>query len=311
MAKLGESRVNLKVFLELVEIKAKIASVWPFLLGLIFVFHNYGRLNAGVSLLFFIAMFLFNMAVDINDNYQDYTKADDNQAAEWKKHTNIIGVHHLNVHGIFALMASFTVVAALIGLYLVWLTGWPLLVMGIFCFLVGYLYAGGPKPLSGTPTGEFFAGFTMGFMIMAITIYLNLYQTNDLTLALWGRVLLASGVAVMAIAALLLANNICDAQEDLDLNRTTIVYFIGKRRALWLFAGFYVVGYLSLVASVLLGDLPVWSLLALISAIPVGKNIHAFFQVQVKKETFILAVRNLGLLAVFTVVCEGLGLLSL
>lgn len=303
--------MNLKVFLELVEIKAKIASVWPFLLGLIFVFHNYGHLNVGVSILFFIAMFLFNMAVDINDNYQDYTKADDNQAAEWKKHTNIIGVHHLNVHGIFALMASFTVVAALIGLYLVWLTGWPLLVMGIFCFLVGYLYAGGPKPLSGTPTGEFFAGFTMGFMIMAITVYLNLYQTGDLTLSLWGRVLLASGVAVMAIAALLLANNICDAQEDLDLNRTTIVYFIGKRRALWLFAGFYVVGYLSLVASVLLGDLPVWSLLALISAIPVGKNIHAFFQVQVKKETFILAVRNLGLLAVFTVACEGLGLLSL
>ncbi|KRK96733.1 1,4-dihydroxy-2-naphthoate octaprenyltransferase [Levilactobacillus acidifarinae DSM 19394] len=309
MTKLGEISVNLKVFLELVEIKAKIASVWPFLLGLIFVFHNYGHLNGGISLLFFIAMFLFNMAVDINDNYQDYTKADDNQAAEWKKHTNIIGVHHLNVHGIFALMASFTVVAALIGLYLVWLTGWPLLVMGIFCFLVGYLYAGGPKPLSGTPTGEFFAGFTMGFMIMAITVYLNLYQTNVLTWTLWGRVLLASGVAVTAIAALLLANNICDAQEDLDLNRTTIVYFIGKQRALWLFAGFYVVGYLSLIVSVLIGDLPVWSLLALVSAVPVGKNIRAFFKVQVKKETFILAVRNLGLLAVFTVVCEAIGLL--
>lgn len=259
--------------------------------------------------MFFIAMFLFNMAVDINDNYQDYTKADDNQAAEWKKHTNIIGVHHLNVRGIFALMASFTVVAALIGLYLVWVTGWPLLVMGIFCFLVGYLYAGGPKPLSGTPTGEFFAGFTMGFMIMAITVYLNLYQTTALTWVLWGRVLLASGVAVMAIAALLLANNICDAQEDLDLNRTTIVYFIGKRRALWLFAGFYVVGYLTLIASALLGALPVWSLLALVSAIPVGKNIRAFFRVQVKKETFILAVRNLGLLAIFTVVSEAIGLL--
>lgn len=300
--------MNLSVFLELVEIKAKIASVWPFLLGLIFVAHNYGHLNWGVSGLFFIAMFLFNMAVDINDNYQDYTRADDTQAAEWKKHTNVIGVHHLSVRGIFALMASFAGIAAVIGVFLVWLTGWPLLVMGVFCFLVGYLYAGGPRPLSGTPTGEFFAGFTMGFMIMAITVYLNLYQTSALTLALWGRVLLASGVAVMAIAALLLANNICDAQEDLDLNRTTIVYYIGKKRALWLFAGFYLVGYLSLVIAVGLGDLPVWSLLALISAVPVVKNIRAFFRVQVKKQTFILAVRNLALLALSTVIAEALGL---
>ncbi|QMU07243.1 1,4-dihydroxy-2-naphthoate polyprenyltransferase [Levilactobacillus suantsaii] len=301
--------MNLQVFLELVEIKAKIASVWPFLLGLIFVFYNFGHLNGGLSVLFFIAMFLFNIAVDINDNYQDYTKADDNQAAEWKKHTNVIGVHHLNVRGIFTLMASFAGVAALIGLYLVWVTGWPLLVMGLFCFLVGYIYAGGPKPLSGTPTGEFFAGFTMGFMIMAITVYLNLYQTDALTMTLWWRVLLASGVAVMAIAALLLANNICDAKEDLELNRTTIVYYLGTRKSLWLFAGFYIVGYLSLIASVLLGDLPIWTLLALVSLIPVTKNIRAFFQVHVKKQTFILAVRNLGLFALSTVVAEALGLL--
>ena len=301
--------VTLNVFLELVEIKAKIASVWPFLLGLLFVAHNFQHLNWGVDGLFFIAMLLFNMAVDINDNYQDYTRADDTQAAEWKRHTNVIGVHHLSVRGIFALMASFAGVAGLIGLYLVWLTGWPLLVMGIFCFLVGYLYAGGPQPLSGTPTGEFFAGFTMGFMIMAITVYLNLYQTSALTLTLWLRVLLASGIAMAAIAALLLANNICDAQEDLDLNRKTIVYYLSVQRALWLFAGFYVLGYLALIASVVLGDLPVWTLLALVSVFPVVRNVRGLFRVQVKKETFILAVRNLGILALTTTLAEALGML--
>lgn len=68
-------------------------------------------------------------------------------------------------------------------------------------------------------------------------------------------------------------------------------------------------GYLSLIASVLLGDLPIWTLLALVSLIPVTKNIRAFFQVHVKKQTFILAVRNLGLFALSTVVAEALGLL--
>lgn len=299
--------MTVSIFLELVEIKAKIASIWPFLLGMIFVQANYQHLNWGVSGLFFIAMLLFNMAVDINDNYQDYTKAG-NQAAEWKKHTNIIGVNHLVVKRIFALMASFAVIAGVIGLYLVWLTGWPLLAMGIFCFLVGYLYAGGPKPLSGTPTGEFFAGFTMGYMIMLITVYLNLYQTAAFTGQLMWRVLLASGIAVMAIAALLLANNICDAEEDLRLDRKTIVYFLGKQGSLWLFASFYVMGYLALVVSVWLGDLPKWSLLALISVPLIYRNVRGLFRVQVKKETFILAVRSLGILALVTVLAELLGL---
>jgi len=299
--------MTVSTFLELVEIKAKIASVWPFLLGVIFVQANYQHVNWGVTALFFVAMLLFNMAVDINDNYQDYTKAG-NQAAEWKKHTNIIGVHHLAVNRIFALMASMAVVAGSIGLYLVWVTGWPLLVMGVFCFLVGYLYAGGPRPLSGTPTGEFFAGFTMGYMIMLITVYLNLYQTSAFTGPLMGRVLLASGIAVMAIAALLLANNICDAAEDLSLNRKTIVYYLGKQGALWLFASFYVIGYLSLIVSVALGDLPKWSLLALISVPLISRNVRGLFRVQVKKETFILAVRSLGILALVTVISELLGL---
>ncbi|WP_125765123.1 1,4-dihydroxy-2-naphthoate polyprenyltransferase [Levilactobacillus mulengensis] len=299
--------MTVSTFLELVEIKAKIASVWPFLLGVIFVQANYQHVNWGVTALFFVAMLLFNMAVDINDNYQDYTKAG-NQAAEWKKYTNIIGVHHLAVNRIFALMASMAVVAGVIGLYLVWVTGWPLLVMGVFCFLVGYLYAGGPRPLSGTPTGEFFAGFTMGYMIMLITVYLNLYQTSAFTWPLMGRVLLASGIAVMAIAALLLANNICDAAEDLSLNRKTIVYYLGKQGALWLFASFYVIGYLSLIVSVLLGDLPKWSLLALISVPLIVRNVRGLFRVQVKKETFILAVRSLGILALVTVISELLGL---
>lgn len=299
--------MTLSIFFELVEIKAKIASVWPFLLGLIFVQANFHQLNWGITALFFIAMLLFNMAVDINDNYQDYTKAG-NQAAEWKKKTNIIGVQHLRIRRVFTLMSSFAVIAGIIGLYLVWVTGWPLLVMGVLCFLVGYLYAGGPRPLSGTPTGEFFAGFTMGYLIMLITVYLNLYQTTAFNGGLMARVLLASGVAVMAIAALLLANNICDAKEDLDLERKTIVYYLGKRRSLWLFAGFYIVGYLSLIASVLIGDLPVWSLLSLISIPLIYRNVVAFFQIQVKKQTFILAVRNLAILALTTVLAELLGL---
>ena len=57
--------MSISTFLELVEIKAKPASVMPFSLGLCFSTYYYNSINWGVSIVFFIAMFMFNMVVDM------------------------------------------------------------------------------------------------------------------------------------------------------------------------------------------------------------------------------------------------------
>ena len=81
--------MSLKVFLELVEIKAKTASILPFLIGICFSYYYYNSVHLGLSVVFFIAMLLFNMAVDALDNYNDYHHAVDK--LEYKRKTNIIG----------------------------------------------------------------------------------------------------------------------------------------------------------------------------------------------------------------------------
>ncbi|MDO4603017.1 MAG: 1,4-dihydroxy-2-naphthoate polyprenyltransferase, partial [Limosilactobacillus ingluviei] len=166
--------MSVKVFLELVEIKAKTASVLPALLGLCLSYYYFHSVNWSLMALFFVAMLLFNMAVDMLDNYHDYTHAVD--TADYQQNTNIIGREKLNPRLVFWLLVSFVLVAALLGLYLVSQVGWPLLAMGVFCFAVGIAYSSGPFPLSGLPVGEFFSGFTMGFMITLISVYLNAYQ---------------------------------------------------------------------------------------------------------------------------------------
>ena len=50
-------------------------------------------------------------------------------------------------------------------------------VTGIFCFFIGYSYSSGPRPISSLPLGELASGFTMGFMIALLSVYLNSYQT--------------------------------------------------------------------------------------------------------------------------------------
>lgn len=78
-------------------------------------------------------------------------------------------------------------VSALMGIGLSFIVGWPLLIMGLYCYLIGIFYSSGPKPLSSLPLGEVFSGFTMGFMITLICVYINTFEVFNWSAAnLWG-----------------------------------------------------------------------------------------------------------------------------
>ncbi|MCD2255527.1 1,4-dihydroxy-2-naphthoate polyprenyltransferase [Lactobacillus sp. CC-MHH1034] len=299
--------MSLSVFLELVEIKAKTASVFPFLLGTFFAWYHYHSLHPVLLVLFFIAMFLFNMAVDAHDNYQDYVHA--TKAREYRKKTNIIGVNHLDPNKIKYLTLSMMGIAGIIGLLIVAKVGLPLLWLGMWCFAVGWFYAAGPRPISSTPFGEFFSGFTMGFMITLIAVYINVYDRITFNWAFIWPVLLASGLAICMIASLLLANNFCDAEEDIQLGRKTIVYYIGVPHSLQFYVALIVVGYATLILAVILNILPLMTLLTLLTLPIIIKNTKKLLAKQVKKETFIFAVKNLFISTLALVVTFAIGLI--
>ncbi|RRK09821.1 1,4-dihydroxy-2-naphthoate polyprenyltransferase [Lactiplantibacillus garii] len=299
-----------KVFLEFVEIKSLIASVLPFVLGTLYALYNYHQVHLGYLVLFFIASSLFHMATNANDNYQDFLNAPrnaDNQ--EFLETTNVVGVNQISIRQARTITFGLGGVSLVMGLWLVTQTGLPLLWMGLYSYAVGYFYAGGPKPISSGPFGEFFSGFTMGFMIFWIAVFINTYDRVPLTWANTLAVLIASGLAIFAIANIMLANNICDADEDVALGRHTIVSYLGKPVMLRVFAWSYVAGYVCLAAAVWLGVLPWLSLLTLISAVPVFKNTRQFMRKQVKTETFILAIKNATIICLSFVVFMGLGLI--
>lgn len=284
--------MTVPVFLELVEMKAKTASVLPFLLGVCFSWYNYRSLNLGILLAFFIAMFIFNMAVDILDNYNDYHHA--KAGHDYKRKTNIIGRENLSVKGIFWLLSAMIAVSAVMGLVLVYYTGWPLLVMGVICYLVGIFYSSGRHPLSSLPLGEVFSGPTMGFLITLICVYVNTYQVFTWNLMSLGGVLLISLPNTLWISNLMLANNICDLEEDEKNERYTLVHYLGKGRSVRLFVIMNVVAVIALVCAVGVGIAP-WTILFSLLVLPlIIKQNKLFLEKQVKKETFICAVKILA-----------------
>lgn len=201
----------------------------PFLLGLCFSTYYYHLLNWTTSIIFFIAMFMFNMVVDMLDNYNDYYHAD---SKVYQQKTNIIGRENISPILVRNLIIIFTIISAALGIWLVVQAGLPVLWIGLFCFFIGYSYSSGPCPISSLPLGELASGFTMGFMITLLSVYLNTYQVFTWSWESIGQVFLLALADELWISNLMLANNICDAQEDEDNHRKTIVHFIGKKAAL-------------------------------------------------------------------------------
>jgi 1,4-dihydroxy-2-naphthoate octaprenyltransferase len=286
------NKMTLPVFLELVEIKAKTASVLPFVLGACFSWFNYRSFHPGLLLAFFVAMFVFNMSVDIMDNYNDYRHAVDTN--NYRQKTNIIGRENLSLTHVFWLMISMIIISAAIGLWIVTIVGWPLLVLGILCYFVGIFYSSGPRPLSSLPLGELFSGPTMGFMITLICVYINTYQLFVWDWPTLGKVLLISLPDTLWISNLMLANNICDLDEDESNQRFTLVHYLGKRRALHLFVIMNVAAIIALVVAVAVKIAP-WTVLLALLALPlIISQVRLFMQKQVKKETFKCAIKILA-----------------
>ncbi|WP_407366765.1 prenyltransferase [Limosilactobacillus vaginalis] len=299
--------MSLDVFLELVEIKAKTASILPMLLGVcmsVYYYHSFNLIN---SILFFIAMLLFNMAVDMMDNYNDYNHAVDTE--DYKKNTNIIGREKISPRLVLTLILIFSIIAAGIGIYLVTRVGLPLLWMGIFCFAVGILYSSGPFPMNGLPVGEFFSGFTMGFMIMLISVYINKTGSFDWSWSNLLKIWLVALPCELWISNLMLANNICDAQEDEDNHRHTIIHFIGVQQGLNSFTTKNVIAFLAII-TVVMARLAPWTMLLTLLIIPfVVKQTKLLYHEQVKKRTFPCAVKILLVGSLAQVITYGVGVL--
>lgn len=299
--------MTLKIFAELVELKAKTASIFPFLMGFLYSWYHYNQIYWGNMLIFFISMVLFNMAVDIMDNYMDYHNATD--VHDYKHETNIIGRENLSLSLVRNMMWGFIIVSALMGIYLASQTSWVILWLGMFSYAMGIFYSAGPKPLSSLPVGEVTSGLTMGVVIPLICVYLNIYDIVPFDWHLIGSVTMMSLPAAFSIANLMLANNTCDIEEDILNNRHTLVSYIGKKKAVTLFQILVIATFMAATISVIFKIVPL-TLLLLWAIFPkVWQNTKAYSKEQIKTKTFPLAIKNLAMVVAVQVVLFFIGAL--
>ena len=296
--------MNIKSFLKLVEIQTKVASMVPFFTGSLFALYNYNQFNIKNFLIMLISLLSFDMVATTINNYIDYKDADKKHGYNYEIHNAIVRDNIKEATVIKTIIILFSI-ASITGFFLFLNTDYVVLILGIISFIVGILYSYGPIPISRMPLGEIFSGFFMGFIIIFLAIYIHIFSTDILNIFLKNnliniifdykeiiKIFFVSLPAVNGIANIMLANNICDVEDDLENKRFTLVIHIGVNKALKLFKMIYYISYINITILVLLNILPIFSLLVLLTYIPVKNNINKFFKNQKKNETFVLSVQN-------------------
>lgn len=112
--------------------------------------------------------------------------------------------------------------AALLGVYLIWQGGWPILAIGLASIAAGLAYTGGPRPVAYTSLGEFFVWLFFGLVAVAGSYYL---QTGHLS----GPAVLVGVLVGMPAAAVLVVNNYRDLDNDKQVGKNTLAVQWGRR----------------------------------------------------------------------------------
>ena len=114
------------------------------------------------------------------------------------------------------------VLAAVIGLYLVYVGGPVILAIGVFAILAALAYTAGPFPLAYHGLGDLFAFLFFGLIAVNGTYYIQAQHFTWLSLV-------ASVPTALLVMNIITVNNLRDIDTDQAVNKNTLAVRIGDR----------------------------------------------------------------------------------
>lgn len=292
-------------FNALVQIQTIIISALPYIIGSLMASYYYHHFNLSYCLWLFLAVISFHLAVNGHNQYTDYLRYKKNHVTSYN---NILEKFNISRKWARNVIILLTLVSATIGIILSFKVGWIILLIGFFSYLIGYCYSGGPYPILKTPFGEPASGITMGYNITLLGIYVNIYNIHPFDSFFWAKAIIVACPAIFVIANVMLANNICDVEEDVKIGRKTLPFYIGRKNALIVLCIYYVLKYIFLILSVVLHYLPTLALGGLLTIPLVYRSTRTFVKDPHKETTFKGILTNVLLVLVSEIIFSLIGL---
>jgi 1,4-dihydroxy-2-naphthoate polyprenyltransferase len=148
--------------------------------------------------------------------------------------------------------------AVVLGIYLAFVAGWPVILIGLAAIASAILYTGGPFPLGYHGLGDLFVFLFFGLAAVAGTYFV---QTGGVTGVVWW---MAVPIGLLVVN-LLVVNNLRDIPTDRKAGKFTLAILLGVRGSRMEYILFQGIAYGIVLVMILLSALPVWALLTWLS----------------------------------------------
>jgi 1,4-dihydroxy-2-naphthoate octaprenyltransferase len=258
---------NLTVWLLAARPKTLPAAIAPVIIGTSMAIYD-----GGFHLLSAFAAMLGAVMIQIGTNfandYFDFKKGSDRSDRLGPTRATTAGLVTPGAMRV-ATVIAFSI-ALLIGIYLVYRGGWPIVIIGILSILFGVLYTGGPKPIGYVGLGDLFVLIFFGPVAVGGTYFVQTLEINQ-TVILAG---LAPGLLSVAI---LTVNNLRDIDSDRISGKKTLAVRFGITFSRYEYLLSVVVGaMIPLYMYLLSGEHPysMFGCLVLLLAIPSIKTVY-------------------------------------
>lgn len=231
------------------------AAIAPVILGWAVAWTT-GNFHWGAGMASLFTAVMIQIATNMVNDVVDFSKGADTEERTGPLRVTQTGL--LSPREVWLGVAAVFGLAALVGLYLYWLAGWPVLVLGAVSILSGIAYTAGPFPLAYNGLGDVFVLIFFGYVAVGGTVFVTAGQLPSLT---W----YGATAAGLLTVNILVVNNIRDIETDRKAGRTNFPVLFGRRAAVWQYTLQLLIAYiipLILIATRLASG---WTLLSFLS----------------------------------------------
>ena len=211
----------------------------------------------------FIGGLFAHIAVNVLNEYSDYKTGIDFRTTPtpFSGGTKILPSGQLNPKKVLIFGLSCLAITAAIGIYFITVYQWKILPVGLVGVVIVLLYTPFLTKLPGVTE---LVGPGLGFGLMVFGTYVT--QSGQYYSA---GAIVASVVAGLLIADLLLINEFPDVEADKPAGRKHLPIILGKTRAGIVYSAFLIGAYIAIIAGAAAGVLP-WLALVGLLTLPLG-----------------------------------------
>jgi 1,4-dihydroxy-2-naphthoate octaprenyltransferase len=267
MTSISSQPSKMKTWLLASRPKTLFASSSPVILGLGIAI-SLGVFRPLAALVTLLCALLMQIGANLVNDVVDYQEGTDTEARIGPLRVTQAGL--LSPREVWTGTAVVFAAAALGGVYLGFVAGWPIILTGAVCILAALAYTTGPMPLSRYGFGELFVMIFFGFVAVCGTVYI---QAGWIPAAAYW-----CGAAAGALTVnIIVVNNVRDIGTDRDAGRKNIPILLGRPMGELEYFSMQALAYIIPLILWLSGLASPWVLtseLSLVLAIPLAIKFH-------------------------------------